>query len=56
MASIYVYVPDADAAYQDALNAGATSLSPPESKPYAERQGAIRDELGNTWYIATFVS
>ncbi len=54
VASIYVYVPDADAAYERALDAGATSVSPPERKRYGERQGAVHDEHGNVWYLATF--
>lgn len=53
-ASIYVYVPDADATYADALQAGAMSTYAPEDKPWGERQGAVKDEFGNTWYIATY--
>src|SRR5580704_7269367 len=33
-ASIYVYIDDVDAAYQRALAAGATSITPPVDKPY----------------------
>lgn len=54
VASIYLYVPDADATYADALQAGAAPLSPPEDKPYGERQGAVKDDFGNIWYIATY--
>lgn len=52
--SIYVYVPDADAAYRRALALGATSLSEPQDKPYQERQAGVRDSFGNVWWIATF--
>ena len=55
-ASVYVYVPDVDAAYERALKAGATSLSEPEDKHYSERSAAIKDASGNTWYISTFLS
>ena len=52
--SIYVYVPDVDAAYRRALERGATSIAPPQDKPYQERQAGIRDSFGNTWWIATY--
>jgi PhnB protein len=52
--SIYVYVPDVDAAYRRALAAGAVSIATPEDKPYAERQAGVRDSFGNTWWIATY--
>lgn len=51
--SIYVYVPDVDAAYARALAAGATSIGAPEDKPYGERGAGVRDTDGNTWWIAT---
>jgi PhnB protein len=54
-ASVYVYVEDADFTYARAVANGAGPLSPPQDKPYGERQGAVRDALGNTWYIATYV-
>ena len=53
-ASIYVYVDDVDAAYQRALEAGATSVGAPLDKPYQERSAGIKDSYGNIWYIATY--
>jgi len=53
-ASIYVYVEDVDAAYQRALEAGATSIAAPEDKPYQERAAGVMDSFGNTWWIATY--
>jgi PhnB protein len=53
-ASIYVYVPDVDAAYGRALEAGAAEISPPEDKPYDERSAGVKDTFGNTWWIATY--
>jgi PhnB protein len=50
---IYMYVPDCDAMYQQALRAGAKPLSEPEDKFYGDRHGAVQDEWGNQWYIAT---
>jgi PhnB protein len=52
-AAFHVYVPDADAAFQRALAAGATSLGEPADRPYGERAGFVRDGFGNHWYIAT---
>lgn len=54
VASIYVYVPDVDATYAEALQAGGVSTYAPEDKPWGERQGAVKDEFGNAWYIATY--
>jgi PhnB protein len=53
-ASIYVYVPDVDAAYGRALEAGAEEIAPPEDKPYDERAAGVKDSFGNTWWIATY--
>jgi PhnB protein len=54
-ASIYVYVEDSDAVYERALRAGATSVAEPTDKPYQERQAAVRDASGTTWWISTYV-
>ena len=53
-ASIYVYVEDADATYEQALRNGATPIAAPEDKPYGERAGGVRDSFGNVWFIATY--
>jgi PhnB protein len=50
---LHVYVPDADAVYQRALEAGATSLRAPADQFYGDRDGSVRDPFGNHWYIAT---
>jgi len=52
-AFLYVYVEDADATYQRALDAGARSLEPPSDMPYGDRRGMVEDKWGNTWQIAT---
>ncbi len=54
-AMYYLYVPDCDAAYQRALQAGATSLSEPADQPYGDRNAGVKDAFGNQWYIATHV-
>ena len=54
-ASIYVYVPDVDATYARALEAGAEPVAAPEDKPYRERLGGVRDAFRNVWYISTYL-
>ena len=51
--ALHVYVPDADAVYRRALEAGAESLYEPEDKPYGERNAGVKDPTGNLWFIAT---
>jgi uncharacterized glyoxalase superfamily protein PhnB len=51
--AFYLYVPDADATYSRALQAGATSTTPPKDQPYGDRNAAVTDTFGNQWYIAT---
>lgn len=48
-----LYVPDVDAVFQRAITAGATSLAAPTDRPYGDREGAVKDPGGNTWYITT---
>jgi len=52
-AHVHVYVPDVDAAYQRALQAGATSVQAPTKKEDADRRGGVKDAGGTTWWIAT---
>jgi PhnB protein len=52
-AAFHVYVPDADATFQRAIAAGATSMGDPADRPYGERAGFVKDAFGNQWYIAT---
>ena len=54
--AIYLYVEDVDAAYRQALNAGATSALEPTDQPYGERSAWVNDEFGNVWYLATWQS
>ena len=54
--NVYIYVPDVDAAHRAALGVGATLLAEPAEKPYGERAGAVQDEFGNTYYLATYSS
>ena len=53
--NLHVYVPDADAAYERALKAGATSVEPPRDAPYGDRAAGVKDAFGNVWFIATYL-
>jgi PhnB protein len=54
-ATLYVYVDDADARYQKALAAGATSLREPTDQFYGDRHGGVKDANGISWWIATHI-
>jgi PhnB protein len=51
--ALHLYVPDVDAVYRTALEAGAVSLEEPSDKPYGDRAAGVTDPFGNSWYIAT---
>ena len=54
---LHVYVPDVDATYQRALNAGGTSVQEPsQAEAEPDRRGGVKDPSSNTWWIATQVS
>src|SRR5215510_7492684 len=46
--TIYMYVPDVDAMYRQALSAGATSVSEPADQSYGDRSAGVKDEFGHT--------
>jgi PhnB protein len=48
----FLYVADPDALYEQAVAAGAKSLSAPADQPSGLRIGFVEDPLGNHWYIA----
>ncbi|HEV2194736.1 MAG TPA: VOC family protein [Candidatus Acidoferrum sp.] len=51
---IHLYVNDADATFDRALAAGATSIyRPTDEHPSGDRWGALEDPFRNRWYIAT---
>jgi PhnB protein len=51
--TLHVYVPDADAAYERAMRAGAKSIQPVADQPYGDRSGGVTDPFGNRWFVAT---
>ena len=54
-ASFYLYVPDTDAVYRRAIQAGATSLMEPADQFYGDRNAGVKDASGNLWWIATHI-
>jgi PhnB protein len=52
---LYLYVPDADGVYRDAIKAGAKSLEEPRDMHYGDRRAMVEDPQGNTWQIATHI-
>jgi len=52
---VHLYVPDVDATYRRALEAGATSVQEPVKKDDADKRGGVKDPGGTTWWIATLV-
>jgi uncharacterized glyoxalase superfamily protein PhnB len=51
--ALYMYVPDVDAAYRQALDAGGRSIMEPADQFYGDRGAGIEDPAGNNWWLAT---
>jgi uncharacterized glyoxalase superfamily protein PhnB len=52
-AFLRLYVEDCDATYQQALKAGATSVTKPTNMPWGDRVCRVGDPFGNLWWIMT---
>ncbi len=52
---VHIYVPDVDATYKRAVEAGADSVQAPVKKEDADKRGGVKDAGGTTWWIATKV-
>ena len=55
LAMLHLYMDDVDAVYQRAIQAGGKSLREPTDQFYGDRSGAVEDEFGNQWWIATHI-
>jgi PhnB protein len=53
--SFMIYVPDADAAFKRALEAGCTQVRPVEGQFYGDRTGTVKCPYGYQWSIGTHV-
>jgi PhnB protein len=53
--TLHMYVTDTDAAYQKAIDAGATAKMPPADMFWGDRYGQVTDPFGHHWSIATHI-
>ena len=51
--SLYVYVPDVDAMFKQAVAAGGTATMPVAEMFWGDRVGQIKDPFGYLWMIGT---
>src|SRR5262249_28701428 len=52
-AMLYLYVPDVDALFKQAIAAGGTSIMEPTNQFYGDRNAGLKDAFGNQWWIGT---
>ena len=52
-ASLALYVEDADALFQRAVGAGATSVMPVQEMFWGDRMGVVTDPFGHSWMVMT---
>jgi len=52
-AMVHLYVPDAAAAHDRAVKAGATSVKVPVKEPDGDIRGGVKDSWGNQWWFTT---
>jgi PhnB protein len=52
---LHMYVPDTDAVYAKAIEAGASTIRGLEDAPYGDRTATVQDPFGNLWSLATHV-
>lgn len=50
-----LYVPDCDATFRQAVEAGAEEKSPPSDQFYGDRSARVIDPWGNEWTIMTHI-
>ena len=51
--SLFLYVQDADAAFKQAVAAGATVVYPVAEMFWGDRAGSLKDPFGYQWMVAT---
>jgi PhnB protein len=51
--TLYIYVPDVDSVYRQAVKAGGQSIMEPSDMFYGDRSGGVKDPSGNSWFVAT---
>ena len=53
VSQVHLYVEDTDSTFTKALQAGATTLMKPNTRPHGDRMAGVKDPSGNIWWIAT---
>ena len=51
--SLFIYVPNVDAAFKQAVETGCTVAMPVADMFWGDRAGSVRDPFGYSWMIAT---
>jgi uncharacterized glyoxalase superfamily protein PhnB len=54
-AMLFLYLEDVDAAFRQAVEAGAIILTEPGDQPYGDRSAGLKDTFGNHWWLSTHV-
>ena len=52
---LYLYVPDVDALFAQAIAAGAREVMAVADQNYGDRSGGVVDPFGHVWWLATHV-
>lgn len=53
LSTLYLYVPNVDSTYQQAVRAGGQSIMEHTDMFYGDRSGGVKDPSGNSWFLAT---
>jgi PhnB protein len=53
--SIFLYLKDVDAAFKQAVSAGARAEQPPQDMFWGDRYGKVDDPFGHEWQLATHI-
>jgi PhnB protein len=54
-AMLYLYLENVDGVFRKAVEANGAVLHEPKTEFYGDRAGAVKDQWGNVWWIATHV-
>lgn len=52
---LMIYVPDVDAAFKQAIEAGGREIMPLTNQFWGDRMGTIEDPFGHRWHLASHV-
>ena len=53
--SVFLYVPDVDAVFNQAISSGAKADMPPQDMFWGDRFGKLTDPFGHSWALATHI-